>query len=1103
MRMSPTPDREIHLSAGRCFALVYTRIAEPTALDHGLRLLGVVLANPQGPLPAGFDPGAAGTDWRVRYDHSPQGNLIAVRDRAGHVVRCFEWENHRLVAHGQPGGRMIRYVWDAPGPQGKVVEQIEDDGLHRRYHYHSDHTEVTDNPGRSERYEFSGDGPDRRWTAHQRADGSRIEHSYDGFGRRVSTTDPLGRKTYLRRDGEGRVVGISTPDGRTVSRRLDSQGQLLREEGPEGTTRYVRDALGRAIEITAADGNTQRFAYDDPALPDRATSITDPAGGIKQLGWNRLGQTTSYRDCSGSLSQWQYDADGQLVEAIDALDQRTRYRYDARGLQTGVELPDGSRVAQRFDPLGRLVEVRIGEALVRQNQWSPASQLIRSVDAAGRSLQFDYDRAGRLLTLINENDAQTRFAYDVCDRLIEQIGFDGRIQRYQYHPDDSLARSEDAGLTHHYRYDLAGRLIEQRIHRDEAAPPLLIEQLAWTATGQLASARSADSTVSFEYDASGRRIGELQQHGDGWGYRVQHKHHGDDRRLLSSYGDLPELDWRYYGPGHVQSLAFGDQQLEFERDPLHRETARHAWLQEGEQRRSAFTATRDYDALGRPLRHQLTGTQGERWQRDYRFDARGQLVGIDDSADADIRYRYDPTGRLVGSTHGEAEHNYRFDPAGNPLPATDKPTIEPTDWAATVQARLHDARFNLLGEGEVGDDVPVERWPDNRVRFDEQYHYRYDAAGNLVERLGADGDHMQLEYDARHRLARVQRRMADGERIEASYAYDALSRRIRKEVTRNGQVEITRYGWDGDHLVNEETATRQRTVIYEPGSFVPLLRIEQVRGEASDTGEDDQAASDQDNAAQLDDDDLRALRELLRASGSPLPPELDPGYDKASIHFFHTDHLGTPLRVTDTHGREIWRARNDDWGAVQDEHGDTDQPIRFQGQWEDVETGFYYNRYRYYDSAQGRYTTQDPIGLVGGWNLTKYTNNPIEWVDPLGLQARVCTRPLHGWGGFRTSGATGLDLGVFHEHIFYEDGTNIGYGRKGMFEEDSRDGYVCKNTEYDEEKMKQAVEIVTGQTTYFGLGKSPRWSESTYNVVIHNCQDFMSEVLSTYKKIGK
>ncbi|WP_216079608.1 RHS repeat-associated core domain-containing protein, partial [Shigella sonnei] len=41
----------------------------------------------------------------------------------------------------------------------------------------------------------------------------------------------------------------------------------------------------------------------------------------------------------------------------------------------------------------------------------------------------------------------------------------------------------------------------------------------------------------------------------------------------------------------------------------------------------------------------------------------------------------------------------------------------------------------------------------------------------------------------------------------------------------------------------------------------------------------------------------------------------------------------------------------------------------------------YYNRNRYYDPLQGRYITQDPIGLRGEWNLYKYPLNPVRFID--------------------------------------------------------------------------------------------------------------------------
>ncbi|WP_334369607.1 RHS repeat-associated core domain-containing protein, partial [Escherichia coli] len=76
--------------------------------------------------------------------------------------------------------------------------------------------------------------------------------------------------------------------------------------------------------------------------------------------------------------------------------------------------------------------------------------------------------------------------------------------------------------------------------------------------------------------------------------------------------------------------------------------------------------------------------------------------------------------------------------------------------------------------------------------------------------------------------------------------------------------------------------------------------------------------------------------------------------------------------------------------------------IRLPGQQYDEESGLYYNRHRYYDPLQGRYITQDPIGLKGGWNLYGYQLNPISDIDPLGLsmwedaKSGACTNGLCG-----------------------------------------------------------------------------------------------------------
>ncbi|EQB97971.1 hypothetical protein B738_27767 [Photorhabdus temperata subsp. temperata M1021] len=59
--------------------------------------------------------------------------------------------------------------------------------------------------------------------------------------------------------------------------------------------------------------------------------------------------------------------------------------------------------------------------------------------------------------------------------------------------------------------------------------------------------------------------------------------------------------------------------------------------------------------------------------------------------------------------------------------------------------------------------------------------------------------------------------------------------------------------------------------------------------------------------------------------------------------------------------------------------------LRFAGQYEDPESGLFYNRHRYYDRETGQYLSPDPLNLSGGINPYSYVHDPVNWIDPFGL----------------------------------------------------------------------------------------------------------------------
>ncbi len=222
-------------------------------------------------------------------------------------------------------------------------------------------------------------------------------------------------------------------------------------------------------------------------------------------------------------------------------------------------------------------------------------------------------------------------------------------------------------------------------------------------------------------------------------------------------------------------------------------------------------------------------------------------------------------------------------------------------------------------------------------------------------------------------------------------------------------------------LAIKHTSKQQQLYVYEPESFVPLALVKS-EGELSHISELDEALKDYplewqqlqhehpEQWAQVLAKQNKYRRQACVAELTVKPQPKPKPPTNQRIYYYHTDHLGTPQELTDQTGNIVWSAQYQAWGKVQkieqpqiciqEQHGSAlterwiepeliEQPLRFQGPYFDQETGFYYNRFRYYDPDTGRFISQDPIGLMGGFNLYQYAPNPVVWVEPWGLNRKT------------------------------------------------------------------------------------------------------------------
>ncbi|WP_241026402.1 RHS repeat-associated core domain-containing protein [Burkholderia sp. Se-20378] len=921
----------------------------------------------------------------ARYEYDADGDLIRAFDRHGNA-RIYQYHRHLVTRYTDRTGRGMTLEWqgasEGDNTNAKCVREYADDGsfdIRLAWNPNIRLTYVTDALGQMTRYYYNIHGgvyriayPDgnEEWFRHDEHHNPVLHILLDGS---------IERMDY---DARGNLTRHERPDGSVIEMAYDDKDQMIRLVDPNGHAwqRKYDDVGNLAEELDPLERAT-KYSYNDKGLPEQ---ITDAKGGSKALEYNEASQLTSYTDCSGKKSEWQYDEIGRVVEAKDAAGGTISYSYGANGRLAEIRSPSGIE-RMHYDAEGRLL--RHSDQLERSTQYSydAVGRIASRVDALGQTLAYRYDRLGRLAALTDANFAMYRFHHDSAGRLIDEIDFDGKSTRYEYDQvSGSLLTVTEAGSVLSMEADGNGRLTRRAAGVSE-------ERFAYDASGQLVEAANRHSRVQFFFDPVGNLVREHHGYSVFEEERSHIWHHeydelGNRRRTVRPDGHV--IDWLLYGSGHLHGMLLdGEERVQIERDDLHRETVRT--LSSKVVQRTA------YSPAGRVLQQtvQRITSPGALSERRYRYDMVGQLSSIEDSRKGGIDYRYDPVGRLIEAISPGVKERFAFDPASN--------LIDPSRQQSASVLRPSPVR----PESTLPAEVP--KVLGNMLRAYAGTHFEYDARGNLIRKHTPVGE-QEYEWDEFNRLLAV--RVTEASRqSQARYFYDAFGRRIAKEV--NG--ERTVFGWDGDTLAYESNGERGTHYIYEPGSFVPIAQYvaEPVQGIATPMWQST-------DRYVPEDDPLQKVPERRT---------------EVKLFYYHCDHIGTPQFLTDDDGDVVWEASYKAWGEAREVIARVSKatgiaptnPLRFQGQLIDDETGLHYNRNRYYDPGTGRFISKDPIGLRGGFNAYVYASNPVEWVDPLGLTPCNClTRTecklllskmyLKAFGQKKTDGSRGLQERIDH-----------------------------------------------------------------------------------------
>lgn len=498
---------------------------------------------------------------------------------------------------------------------------------------------VTNALGHTLRVSFRDDGLPEKAVL---ATGMLTRFEYDHHGRLDAFVLPGGARLQVQRDSFGNITRIHRPGQFTYLLERNEEGVLVAVVWPgERRTAFNVAPGGQIISFTDRTGAGTALAL---ATTGTLASVTDPLERALTFQVDETKKLDRVTLPDGSQEIYRYDEGARAATILRRDGSQARVAHDEDGHITRMEWSDGSALDLQFDgDPARLVALTRGDDRIRFERDDAGriaaevtERLIEIIGTDGKPrieaaepqrVECEYDAEGRLVALTTPHGDILSYDYDGDGRITRVVDWNGDETVILYNVDGAISRiRRGTTLAEIREYAEVGRLAKVTVAG---------------ADGKRAITRQA-----YQYD-DGERLVALA---DVWGSTPNDRHsrhftYDPEDRLLAEIDPQtrkPVLDFEYDAAGNIVK---------------------------------ARAATVRIGPLDQPIRIGETGIACDDLGNVTALPAAQGTLQCFWSADGTLRetqlgkdrclYEYDPLGRRILKTHGNALTRYGW--AGHQL----------------------------------------------------------------------------------------------------------------------------------------------------------------------------------------------------------------------------------------------------------------------------------------------------------------------------------------------------------------------------------------------------------------------------------------------------